>query len=154
MIRLLIVVEFILLGFHGNSQVGNNILRCEVKSTLIKVPLTNGRLSEWRPFGDLDETMQTNIVFDFTKMKMYLDIKAKNNDKNFEGGIRVYDIDKMVNDTTYSDFGFASLKLSCTDEKKKVINYELIEFTLDGFYRLYLIDNSKNLKTKEELLVK
>jgi hypothetical protein len=154
MIRLLLVITIMLFVFWGYSQAGNKILRFEVKSSLLKIPLENGSLSEWRSFGDIDETMQTNIVFDLTKMKIYFDVKAKNNDKNFEGGIRVYEINKIIRDTNYVDFGFTCFKLSCTDEKKKIVNYELLEFDLDDCQHFYLIDNSKKFKSKEELIPK
>src|SRR6266511_3276794 len=96
--HLLIIVTIILVGFSVKAQEVNKILRCEVKSTLLKVPLEDGSISEWRSFGNLDETMQTNIIFDFTKMKIFWDIKAKNNDKDYEGGVEVYDVNRIEKD--------------------------------------------------------
>lgn len=135
----------------GQQQSG--ILRCEVESTAFKITLQNGTLSDWRPLGKLDETVVSTITFDFDKKRIFWDTKSRTYDPDFKETIEVYDINKLTRDTTYSDFGFTTIILKCINEKKQIMNYELIEFNLDNCYSLFLVENSKKFKSKHELKI-
>jgi hypothetical protein len=149
----LLIIIFSLTQLLVVGQENNNILRCEIKSSLFKVPLQDGTLSKWRPLGKFDESVLTTISFDFEKMKIVWDSKSRTNDPNFKSTIEVDEINKLIKDTTYQDFGFTSIMLKCTNEKKESVTYELIEFKLDNCYSLFLIDNSKEFKSKQELKI-
>jgi len=146
-------IAFSLTQFLAIGQENNTILRCEIKSSLFKVPLQDGTLSNWRPLGKFDESVLTTISFDFEKMRIVWDSKSRTNDPNFKSTIEISEINKLTKDTTYQDFGFTSVILKCTNEKKEPVTYELIEFKLDNCYSLFLIDNSKDFKSKQELKI-
>lgn len=154
MTRISFAIIFSVIFLQVNAQHFKKYIRCEVKSSLFKVSLQNGGLSEWRPFGDLDSSVRSNIIFDFNKMRMIWDVRSRKPNSNIEDDEQVYEIKDLVEDTTYSDFGFLSLKFKCTGEKNKSITqYELIGFSLEDCGHLYLIENTKNYKSKQELVI-
>jgi hypothetical protein len=90
--RTMLLLGISLLYLNSDGQHFKKYLRCEVKSSLFKVELENGRLSEWRPLGDLDSSVQSNIVFDFNKMRMIWDIRSRKSNSNIEDAEDVYEI--------------------------------------------------------------
>jgi hypothetical protein len=153
MSRTILITALTLFFFASNGQHFKNYLRCEVKSTLLKVPLTNGEFSEWRPIGDLDSAVQSNIIFDFNKMRIIWDVRSKKHGNNIEDSEEIFEIEKINEDSTYSDFGFTSLKIEARNDKKMKIDYELIGFAFEDCGHLFLIQNDKNFKSKQELIV-
>lgn len=154
-----ISIQFILSSFTSLAQTGStintqedNILRCEVKSTLFYVPLETGGHG-WMNLPNMDEKMKNTITINFTKMKMYWDTHAKDNESGYDGGIKMYRMKNLIIDSSHTVFGFSSYKFNCSDEKNKISKYELIEYNLDECRLVYLIINEKETKIKYELKV-
>lgn len=145
---------FLLSIFYCHTSIAQGgftqIIRFEIISTEVMVPLEGGT-REWRSVGDMDSKMESKITLDFSKRKLFWDSKSRDGDKNSDGGIHVFSISSFKVDTTYLDFGFNTLRLNCTDDKNKIINYEIIEYQLQDCRELYLIVNEKDYKSRSKL---
>jgi hypothetical protein len=150
--KCLIVASFFI-SLSSSAQHFKRYLRCQVKSSLFKVELENGNLSEWRSLGDMDSAVRSDIIFDFNKMRIIWDVRAKKNGSSIEDNEEVYDIEQLSEDSTYYDYGFTTLKIKAKNAKKEELNYELVGITVDDCGHLYLIENGKKFKSKDDLIV-
>jgi hypothetical protein len=143
----LLVIYFFLFSTVQSTAQTEGILRFHVKSTMMKVRLEDNSWSEWREFGNMNQDMNGRITLDITKKMVYWDVRFKNND----GGIHVYKIVEYQVDSSKDDFGFHSIKMKWQDEKKKILDYEILAFKLEKCFQILLIDHSPGVKTKSEL---
>ena len=152
MSKLLITVFSILLTNNSFSQ----ILKFKVKESLIKIEMTDGSFSQWRPQVKKEYGSASTLTFDFKLKKMFWDIKFSADLQGMPDENDVYEIENYAIDNEYKDFGFTVIKLKVNRKESSLsyvptnveLDYQLLFFDVNGISTTYLIDNGDEIKSK------